>query len=34
MMTEIYRIFGYIIVGCSFCMLFTDLSKYTIGRLR
>jgi len=31
---ELYRVFGYFIVGGSFCMLFTDISKNTIGRLR
>jgi len=31
---ELYRVFGYFFVGCSFCMMFTDISKNTIGRLR
>jgi len=31
---ELYRVFGYLLVGGSFCMLFTDISKNTIGRLR
>merc|ERR1712165_642368 len=31
---ELYRVFGYLFVGGSFCMMFTDISKNTIGRLR
>jgi phosphatidate phosphatase len=31
---ELYRYFGYFSLGALLCLLFTELSKYTIGRLR
>merc|ERR1719348_1818149 len=31
---ELYRQFGYMTVGATTCFLFTDLSKFRIGRLR
>jgi len=31
---ELYRYFGYFSLGALTCLLFTELSKYTIGRLR
>ena len=33
-LVELYRQFGYMIVGATTCFLFTDLSKFSIGRLR
>eukprot|EP00092_Neocalanus_flemingeri_P034736 GFUD01037800.1.p1 GENE.GFUD01037800.1~~GFUD01037800.1.p1 ORF type:complete len:313 (-),score=66.54 GFUD01037800.1:207-1145(-) len=33
-MIELYRHIGYMTVGATTCFLFTDLSKFTIGRLR
>eukprot|EP00088_Acartia_fossae_P058973 TRINITY_DN6951_c0_g1_i2.p1 TRINITY_DN6951_c0_g1~~TRINITY_DN6951_c0_g1_i2.p1 ORF type:complete len:392 (-),score=41.20 TRINITY_DN6951_c0_g1_i2:798-1973(-) len=31
---ELYRHFGYFLLGCVSCLLFTEIAKYTIGRLR
>ena len=31
---ELYRHFGYFLLGCISCLLFTEIAKYTIGRLR
>jgi len=31
---ELYRYFGYFALGASGCLLFTELAKYTVGRLR
>ena len=33
-LVELYRQFGYMIIGATTCFLFTDLSKFSIGRLR
>ena len=31
---ELYRHFGYFALGAISCLLFTEIAKYTIGRLR
>jgi len=31
---ELYRYFGYFALGATGCLLFTEIAKYTIGRLR
>ena len=31
---ELYRHFGYFLLGCISCLLFTEIAKYSIGRLR
>ena len=31
---ELYRHFGYFLLGSVSCLLFTEIAKYTIGRLR
>ena len=31
---ELYRHFGYFSLGAISCLLFTEIAKYTIGRLR